>query len=723
MSIIRLDWSRITLTDSEGEVLLYGNITDGDATTYRRAVRDWTYQSYLCSGATTIQVICSQSKINRLYEGRAIKFGDTSANQILRIYLHDIDTENSEYLAFEGKILGTVTERNMITLSASSEALVISQNKKEFDYSTDGEGYISVSALMLHLIQNAGSKEDTGDGVTLQTDSVIANDARFYASEYFPNETIWQAHGQVLSELLDHLIQMSGGYQNSDGSYNPPIVYFPSESNKDLVRLRSFGCGLDSAISPVEISQLNGAIVGDITIDYANREDVINRVYFYRARPATYNDEGELIDPGNPNELTECHYEPDTINRYGSRSVYLSYPEFIDKHEGGTSALKMMGRGICRWQNDPQDVVSVICDYSVLLSLTNCILNGTFAVNDTRSKGNLGDYVCIGYTIKGSSLQATLELAQKSPYKSENLADNLSVTEQRVSALEAKTANLDNTLVMKIGTASLSAVEADCNKHWANRSFSGINNLKCGTTTPNADEKYNLGAPSYRWNDLYVTTVKAAKMQISGDAAIGGTIAMDGHTVATQNWVQDNTLKMSNLENINVNVEPYLDNQCDLGAPSYRWSRLYVTEVNAESVYCSSGGGLKKSKSWADTNATEWPCKSAVQTALDTLGKISHSTGPQNTSWKTGGVGYMVFTSSGAIRFKIMWGRKDYASGIAQQIISFPISFNYPPVVVAWQVRDSSKEMGDARAPHNVSKEGFTMYSDSSAVNWVAMGI
>lgn len=500
--------SRIVMTDDLGhEAVLYGQFEDSSENPLTsRAVRSWTYKTYLNSGATTLELQIPSSQIDAYLSQYGMTLNDAEREQIITIHAEMYDA--TEKPLIQGRIISYEESKPYGIISCSSDGIVVSQNKREYLKLTDGEGKLHILPLYEQVIKNSGKTDDGKKGIDLIINNKATFQGYFAFAEGFANTLFWQAHGQLQSELLDHLTYATAGYQKGDGSYQSPVVYYPDRKNKSLIHICNYSYETQSAI--IELSHKNGLIKSKIDITKPDKETVVNRVYFYRAIPPKYSEDGNLIDPGDPYHLIECYYEPDTIDNYGHRSINLSYPEFIDTEEGGAAALQMCGRGLCRFQNTPQTQLKLIVDGNKLLDLIDEPLNSQFRVIDDQGSGDLGVYVCIGYTVSSNGTRWELELAQWNPYGSKDLADNLNLTEQRLSALETKTANLTNDLVMQIGSANLRNVVVDCHKDWQGWNFSGLGDqIPYFETDENGNTiaVKNLGNSSRRWKTAHIEEV------------------------------------------------------------------------------------------------------------------------------------------------------------------------------------------------------------------------
>lgn len=509
----------ILMTDDLGhEAVLFGEYTDSKGSTYSaRVVRKWSYETHINAGATTMTLQIPSSRISVYLEQYGMQLNDEEREQIITIYGEKYTGE--EVPMFQGRIISYVENKPYGTISCSSDGISISQNKREYLENTDSEGKLPILPLYERVIKNAGKTDDGKKGIDLSVDNTASFEGYFSFEEGYSNTLFWQAHGQLQSELVNHLTYATAGYQKESGSFQAPVVYFPDRSDKSLIHIRNYSYGSNSAV--IELSHKNGLIKSRVEVNKPDKEKVVNRVYFYRAIQATYDEAGNLVDEGDPYHLIECYYEPDTIDKYGHRSVNLSYPEFIDTENGGAAALQMCGRGLCRFQNMPQTTIKLTVDGARLLDLVDEPLNSQFRVIDDQGAGDLGVYTCISYVVDSGN-SWTLELAQWNPFGTEALADNLNLTEQRLSALETKTANLTNDLVMQIGSANLRNVIVDCHKDWQGWNFSGL-----GDQIPYYDTDENgqaiavksLGSSSRRWNVAHIEEVRLTKDITRNDQA------------------------------------------------------------------------------------------------------------------------------------------------------------------------------------------------------------
>ena len=504
--------TKIVMTDDLGnEALLFGNYTDANGELYAaRVVRKWEYETHLNAGATSLTLQIPSSRIDDYLSQFNMQLNDENREQTITIYGNDYTS--AEVPMFQGRIISYVENKPYGIVSCSSDGMSISQNKREYLQNTDAEGKLHILPLYEQVIKNSGKTDDGKKGIDLTVENTASFEGYFSFDEGYSNTLFWQAHGQLQSELIDHLTYATAGYQLEDGSYQTPVVYYPDRGNKSLIHIENYSYGTNLAV--IELGHKNGLIRSRVEVNKPDKETVVNRVYFYRAIQATYDESGNLIDSGDPYHLIECYYEPDTIDKYGHRSVNLSYPEFIDTENGGAAALQMCGRGLCRFQNTPQSTISLTVDGTKLLDIVDEPLNNQFRVIDDQGKGDLGVYVCIGYKVHNNGTQWDLELAQWNPFGTEALADNLNLTEQRLSALETKTANLTNDLVMQIGSANLRNVIVDCHKDWQGWNFSGL-----GDQIPyfNTDENgnavavKNLGNSNRRWAVGYIEEVRLTR--------------------------------------------------------------------------------------------------------------------------------------------------------------------------------------------------------------------
>lgn len=754
--------SKIELLQGEESILLLGRYTDGDLVAKRSCVSSLTFETAINNASAVLTLKLKATRAKR-YNTPTMTIGDAAANQRVLVYITDGE---AEYLAYDLIVSGYDEDRSTATLTASHNGINIAQTRTEYIVTTKEDGTADLmSDILIPLIQ---SSLDNGKQLT------VANGSSYHATvketHGLKDAIIYQAHGQLVGELVSHLLITTGGSNKTNAEAKYPVVMYADAADPDNIILADFSCGSGAVrADPIEISIANGMIVSSVSVEKSSKEFAINRAYFYRTIDAVYDAEGNLVSPGVTYKIYECFYE-DTTQEYGTRSTIVSHPEWIDTGEGGTEIWWQTGMGICRFNCRPQDVLTLTCDAKMLLSETSEPLNKVFRVIDNSKSKDYGEMICIGYTLQYPRMQITMTLAPKNPYIPSKMAETLSLTEQRLSALEAKTVNLTCELVSQIGTAAWSKVTIDCDKWMDLRTIQGLKHIyMCGDIVlENKLPKEGIIAPDSNNPDdwvAHVSTVDGIDVSDhdhSGSLGMGSKIKfkdldlsedldlqyhsitnvadltassgsfeslnVGGQAVATQQYISGlGHIKMADLNNISVNVEPISGSRYRLGASNYRWSTLYVDDIA-----CYTSAGYAGGRTWADTGINGWVTKSAVQDyVISTISDVGSDkividrtgsgTISNDTKYYDGRI--KISKGDGSKVAQICYGRSDVENGISQQTMYYYPSFVYPPVVIAINERPgNSKEMGDFRSPYEFSTSYFRMYTDGSRIAYIAVG-
>ncbi len=755
--------SKIELIQGEESILLLGTYMDGDLVVKRSCVTSMTFETAINKASATLVLQLKATRAKR-YNTLTMTIGDAAANQRVLVYISDGE---SEHLAYDLVVSGYEESRSTATLTAIHNGINIAQTRTEYIVTTKADGTADLmSDILIPLIQ---SSLDNGKQLT------VANGSSYHATvrdtHGLKDAIIYQAHGQLVGELIYHLLIATGGSNDNNAAAAYPVIMYADASDPDRVVLADFSCGSGSArTAPIELSVANGTIVSSVDLTKSSKESAINRAYFYRTVGAVYDANGNLISPGVTYKLYECIYE-DTTKEYGTRSTIVSYPEWIDNGDGGTEILYQIGMGICRFNCRPQDTIKLTCDAKLILDQIKEPINQVYHVIDNSKSKDYGEMVCIGYTLSYPRMQITMTLAPNNPYIPSEMAETLSLTEQRLSALEAKTVNLTCELVSQIGTAAWSKVTVDCDKWMDVRTIQGLKHVvlfgdvQLGNKLP----KDGIIAPDPAnpadWVD-YVSTVDGVDVSdhdhsgLSGmgnqikfkdlnisedldlqhhsminvtDLTVSGTgnfgsLNINGQAVATQQYISNlGHIRMADLNYVSVNVEPASSSRYRLGASNYRWSALYVDDV-----VCYTSAGYANGKSWANTGNNGWVTKAAVQDyVIDTISDVGSDkivvdrtgsgTISNDTRYYDGCI--RIGKGDGTKVAQICYGRSDVDSGINQKTMYYSSSFTYPPIVIALNERPgNSKEMGEFRSSYEFTTSYFKMYTDSSRIAYIAVG-